>query len=95
MTHTHQKSRIPEFKNHQEEADYWDTHDTADYEDEFTPVTIHFAKDLSQKVAIRLDTPTLNAIHTEAHRKGIGSSTFIRMLIKEHFQTTHRKVSAA
>jgi hypothetical protein len=32
------KSRIPEFKSIEEEAEFWDTHSTADFEDEFEDV---------------------------------------------------------
>ena len=32
------KSRILEFKTIQEEAEFWDTHDTTDYAGEFKPV---------------------------------------------------------
>ena len=40
-------SRIPEFASIEEEAAFWDTHSTADYEDEFKPVRVRFAKGLS------------------------------------------------
>jgi hypothetical protein len=37
-----QPSRIPEFANLEEEAAFWDTHDTTDFKDEFHPVTVLF-----------------------------------------------------
>ena len=42
------KSRIPEFSSIEEEAEFWDTHDTTEFEDEFKPVQVRFAKNLSE-----------------------------------------------
>ena len=42
------KSRIPEFSNIEKEAEFWDTHDTTEFEDEFKPVQVRFAKNLSE-----------------------------------------------
>ena len=39
--------RIPEFKSREEEAEFWDTHDLADYWREFKTVKARFAKNLS------------------------------------------------
>ncbi len=43
---TKRPSRIPTFQTYQEEAEFWDTHDTTDFEDEFRPVTVRVAEDL-------------------------------------------------
>lgn len=52
------KSRIPEFKSYQEEAEFWDTHDFTEFEDETHPVDVHFAKNLSENVQVRFDPET-------------------------------------
>ena len=39
-----QLKRIPDFSSIEEEAAFWDTHDTTDFEEEFHPVTVHFDK---------------------------------------------------
>ncbi len=88
---THHK--IPSFKSIEEEASFWDTHDTADFEDEFKPVQVHF-KNLSQGITIRFDAQTLETLREQAHDKGIGATTLARMWIverlkgeKQHTQT--------
>jgi len=83
---TKPKSRIPEFASIEEEAAFWDTHDTTDFEDEFKPVKVHFAKNLSEGISIRLDPETLEQLRTEAHEKGIGPTTLARMWILEHLR---------
>ncbi|MBI3330419.1 MAG: hypothetical protein HYZ81_27380 [Nitrospinae bacterium] len=78
--------RIPEFSSIEEEAAFWDTHSTADYEDEFTPVRVRFAKRLSQGVTIRFDAGTLQRVRTLAHEQGIGPTTLIRMWVLERLK---------
>lgn len=75
--------RIPEFASVEEEAAFWDTHSTADYEAEFTPVRVRFAKRLSSGVTIRLDPDTLEQLRSLAQEKGIGPTTLIRMWVLE------------
>ncbi len=41
------ESRIPEFNSREEEAEWFDSHDMADYQDEFKTVRARFAKNLS------------------------------------------------
>ena len=83
------KKRIPEFASIEEEAAFWDTHSTADYEDEFKPVRVRFAKKLSEGLTIRLDRETLEKVRAEAHERGIGATTLIRMWVLEHVRKRH------
>ena len=80
------RSRIPDFKSREEEAEFWDTHDTTDFEDEFKPVKVRFAKNLSESINIRFDPTTLESLRTLAKEKGIGPTTLARMWILEHLQ---------
>ena len=86
------KKRLPAFASVEEEAAFWDTHSTADYEDEFKPVRVRFAKKLSEGLTIRLDPETLEHVRAEAHERGIGATTLIRMWVLEHVKQ-HRKMS--
>ena len=76
--------RIPEFANRQEMAEWFDTHDMADYWDELKPVKVRFAKNLSEGLHIRLDSENLLKLREQARKKGIGPSTLARMWILEH-----------
>jgi hypothetical protein len=79
-------SRIPEYHSIEEEAEFWDTHSTADYEDEFKPVRVRFAKNLSEGELPRLDPETLSKIRSLAKEKGIGPTVLIRMWIMERLK---------
>jgi predicted DNA binding CopG/RHH family protein len=82
------KSRIPQFATREEEARWWDTHDLADYQDEFKTVRAHFAKNLSEGITIRFDPETLNTLRQQAKKKGIGPTTLARMWILERLEQT-------
>lgn len=77
------KSRIPDFKSREEEAEFWDTHSLADYWDEFKPIKVRFAKNLSYDITIPLDPKTLARLSTHANEKGLGPTTLARMWILE------------
>jgi predicted DNA binding CopG/RHH family protein len=70
----------------EEEAEFWDTHDFSEFEDELTPVKVRFSKRLSQGLAVRFDEETLEALRNEARRKGIGPTTLIRMRVIERLR---------
>ncbi len=82
-----QKSRIPEFSNYDEEARWWETHNLADYQDEFKTVKVRFAKNLSEGLHVRFDPETLMKLRVEAKEKGIGPTTLVRMWVKEQLRT--------
>ena len=78
-----QKSRIPDFTSREEEAHFWDTHDFTDYWNEFKPVKIKFAKNLSGGITVRFAPKVLTEIKNKAAQKGIGPTTLIRMWVME------------
>ncbi len=85
---------IPKFKNYEDEAAFWDTHDLADYWDQFKPAKVRFAKNLSQGMTIRLDLDTSIKLRSEAAKKGVGPTTLVRMWIIERLQEQRPKRSA-
>lgn len=68
-------------------AKWWDTHDLADYQDEFKTVRVKVAKNLSEGITIRLDSKTLNKLRSKAHNKGVGPTTLARMWIMENLHS--------
>lgn len=89
------KSRIPVFKSIEEEAEWFDTHDLGDYQDEFKTVRVKFAKNLSEGVTVRFDPMTSDKLRAEAHHKGIGPTTLIRMWVMERLAGRSRGIMPA
>lgn len=78
--------RIPRFKSRQEEAEFWDTHDTTEFEDEFVEVRLKVAKPLVHILAVRLDAKTITKLGIIGRKKGIGPSTLARMWLLERLE---------
>ena len=85
-----QTSRIPLFKNSQEAADWWDTHDVTNYLDELKPVEIDFQleKPKEENIVVRLQKPVKEQLERIARRKGLNISSLTRMWIMEKLQST-------
>jgi len=77
--------RIPEFKNEQEEAEFWDTHSVADYLDELTEVDVQaeFPPATRVPVPLRLERETVAQLRAVAQRQGVGYQTLIRRWLTE------------
>ncbi len=91
-------SRIPDFSSLEEEAAFWDTHDTTDFEEEFHPVTVHFDTHLSEyslskKVEVRFDAETDRQLTSSAHEQGMKKSAFVRWVVKNYLRDLHRNAS--
>ncbi len=80
---TKRKKIVPDFRSHEQEAKFWDTHDIADYQEELKPIKVRFAEHLSGGITVRFDPRTLNLLRTQAKESGIGPTTLIRMWVIE------------
>ena len=85
MTQTQQKTRIPDFKNSEELAKFWDTHDVTDYLDELEPVDVKFEleKPKDETMVIRFNKDIKAKITHIAKNKGLNPSSLVRMWVME------------
>ena len=90
------ESRIPAFETVEEEAEFWDTHDSSVIDDEFETVTdVRFVRSKrKQPITVRLDQDTVAALRRQAHRRGIGTSTLARMWITERVRDLEERSAA-
>jgi hypothetical protein len=93
-----QSNHIPDFSSIEEEAAFWDTHDTTDFEEEFHPVAVHFDKHLSEyhlskKLEVRFDTETDDKLTAIAHEQGMKKSAFVRWVVKNYLRDRDRNAS--
>lgn len=77
--------KIPQFKTEQEEADFWDSHDSTDFFDETEAVNVTFvdARPSMKQISLRLDPSVIDKLKSLAVGKGIGYQTMIRMWVME------------
>lgn len=78
------RTNIPQTDSIQELADFWDTHDLTDFEDELEEVTEPVFESL---VFIQLKPEELEMIETLAKLRGISPVSLIREWIVERIAT--------
>ncbi len=94
MSERQKQKRIPTFNSREEEAEFWDSHDTADFEDEFERTNVRFAKNLSQCITVRFTADTLEVLRATAQKKGIGPTMLARMWILERLEAIDQGTAA-
>lgn len=81
--------KIPNFKNYQEEADFWDNHDLADYWDQFKKIdlVVNLNKPKTESLVLRLQKDLKRKIIKAAKQKGVTVSTLSRIWFTEKLQS--------
>ena len=74
------------FTSMEEEAEFWDTHDIADYWDELTPVSMEFSKNLAHGVVVRFSSDTLMKVYDTASKQGITMDALIQQWVVERLE---------
>ncbi|MFC1853057.1 CopG family antitoxin [candidate division CSSED10-310 bacterium] len=87
------KKTLPKFKNDQEIAEFWATHDFTDYLHEFEEVDeLEEPEKNTELISIRVTPSMMKILRRLARSKGIGYSPYARMLllegIKKEVETT-------
>ena len=79
------QEKLPDFSRMtlEEIAEFWETHDSADYWDQMEEVEVGFKRKLDRTVTIKLAASDLEEIKKIAQEKAIGHTTLIRSWIKE------------
>jgi hypothetical protein len=81
------RSRLPEFATIEEEAEFWDTHDITEFEDELEPATnVKFVRGgPTRTIDVRLDEETFAMPTEQARELGVRPSRLARLILFEHF----------
>lgn len=83
MANNKKREPIPKhFKNIEEAADFWDSHDLADYWD--LTKEAHFEVDIQRRVFLTALEPTLaKKLTSLAHKQGVSTETLINVWLSE------------
>ncbi len=84
------RMKIPKFKNYQEEALFWDTHDVSDYLDEmkFSDVAFLPKQKKVDSVTIRLEPKFKDKLGKIAGSYGLNISSLSRMWLIDRLKQT-------
>lgn len=89
------KSKFPDFNKmtYEEEANWWDTHDVTDFEDETEDVEIIFdlKKPRDETLIIRLQKDIKDKLERIANSRGLNMSALARMWLLEKLREAHTK----
>ena len=74
--------KVPKLKNLKEEREFWDTHDSTDYLDEFEVAEdVVFVRPKKEVISLRLDPKIVRKLKELADKEGLPPTTYARMLI--------------
>lgn len=74
---------IPEeFSSYEEAAEFWETHDTTDYLDNFetVPVTAELQR---RHFAVEIDEDLIQVLYQQAQQRGVGVSQLVNEVLRE------------
>lgn len=79
------KSSISKASSYQEMGEFWDTHDTTDYEDQ--TYEVEFEVDLKSEVTyLPLEKTLSSRMRTLAKQRGVSPETLLNLWVQEHLQ---------
>jgi len=76
--------KVPKFKNVREEREFWDSHDSSDYLDDFKETKdVVSVRPKKQVISLRLEPQVINKLRKLAEKEGLPPTTYARMLIMQ------------
>jgi predicted DNA binding CopG/RHH family protein len=77
--------KIPEFKSPEEEAKFWDTHDSTDYVDwsQAQKTVFPNLKSSTESISLRLPSPLLARIKGLANEKDVPYQSLMKVFLSE------------
>lgn len=88
---TERKSKIPRFKNFEEEAEFWDTHSVADFLDELEEVELKVKGPLKHAFLVSMDGKSLTELLAVAKSKNTDFITLAQTWIMERLAQEREK----
>lgn len=76
-----------EFSSYEEAAEFWDTHDTADYPDSFETVAVQ-TELKNRRYEVEIDEELMNVLAELAQKRGVAVSELVSGFLREKIQPT-------
>ena len=79
--------KTPKFKNLKDEREFWDSHDSTDFFDDFTRTKdVVFVRPKKEVISLRLEPKFIRRLRELADKEGLPPTTYARMLIVKSIQ---------
>ncbi len=83
-----QIEQLPEeFESYEEAAEFWDNHDTTDYESEFETVEAE-VKLKRRRFEIEIDADLMPVLTEQAHKQGVKVKNVVSDILREKLRST-------
>lgn len=75
--------KIPQFKNEDEEREFWSVHSPLDYQDNFEPVEFDFSelKPSTKTISIRLPQSMIDQLKRLANKRDVPYQSLLKILL--------------
>jgi len=77
------RPRIPRFRSREEEAEFWDTHDSTEFESFWRPVRMKVAGEIQHVFSVPMDRDLLTRLIDTSRAAGVGAGALAAKLIAE------------
>lgn len=94
MAHENQSSSLSKSRSIEEMADFWDTHDAADYDDQTQQVTIEFDLE-TRRNYIAIDPELKDRLRKLAQARGISLESLANLWLQERALATEGQAPLA
>ncbi len=78
-----ENKKIPDFKNYQDMAEFWDTHSLADYWDQTEPAEFEIADNARRRYLISVDRELFGRVQRVARTRGLSTESLINLLLEQ------------
>jgi predicted DNA binding CopG/RHH family protein len=79
--------KVPKIKSLKDEREFWDTHESTDYHDDFKVTkNVVFVRPKKELISLRLEPKIINKLKELANKEGLPPTTYARMLIVKGIQ---------
>jgi hypothetical protein len=85
---TEARGRIPSFSSIEEEADFWDTHDSTDFLDSLVPVEVSIGPGFRRTVTLQLSPDESDRLNQLAMEEGTEPADLARQWVVSHLRKT-------
>ena len=80
--------KMPKLKTRKEEREFWDTHDSTDFSDDFKPAKdVVFVRPKKEVISLRLEPGIIKKLRELADKEGLPPTSYARMLIVKGIRT--------
>lgn len=77
------RPRIPRFRSREEEAEFWDTHDSTEFEHLWRPVRMKVAEEIQHVFSVPMERDLLTRLIETSRAAGVGAGVLAAKLIAE------------